>query len=353
MNDTMSAVQVLSVFFGIVSFGLAVVSLQFLFRSLTVSVEDETETLIMRFGKLSQVITLPGLHFVPEKILPWTSVIHVSKQLDFRHYKNIHVNDALGTTMILELWVEFRIADTVSALFRVEDWERSLQSTLTHSASSILGTKLFENILTHRIELGEFLRTEIAQDTQRWGIAVESVFIRKVGLLPEVSQQMFNTVAARLELAKAKIEEDGRLKVALLDAETESTVATLVAEAKGQYPAAVGAAYVNLRSDPAVLAAYTELYELSRVKPHRTVAFQGFGSHDLQAIDAAMLNVPTEVSSGHGGGLHHHAGASASPLIGNQSVHDGGGRLPYSRQSNNGEAGAPRSSHHGNHTPTL
>jgi len=52
---------------------------------------------------------------------------------------------------------------------------------------------------------------------------------------------MFETVAARLERAKARVEEEGRLNVAMLDAETAAKVAKLIADAKSQYPLALGA----------------------------------------------------------------------------------------------------------------
>jgi hypothetical protein len=62
-----------------------------------------------------------------------------------------------------------------------------------------------------------------------------------------------------------------------------------VAEAKGQYPLAIGRALGRLKPEPEVFAAYNELYELSLVRPHRTVAFRGFGEGELRAVDAAML----------------------------------------------------------------
>ena len=60
-------------------------------------------------------------------------------------------------------------------------------------------------------------------------------------------------------------------------------------EAKGQYPAAVGRAFAVLGKHPRVLQAYNELYALSQVRPHRTVAFHGFKDDELRAMDAAML----------------------------------------------------------------
>ena len=272
--------------------GLGALPLQaLLLRAITVSVEDETAVLITRFGRLARTLRRPGLHLVPSRLLPWVRIVRASLRRDFRHFPEVHVNDARGTTIMVDLWLEFRMVEPDKALFGVADWDRSLQNLVTHAATSILGTREFSEILGHRLELGELLEAELAAETARWGIRLERALISKLGLLPSVSRQIFESVAARLERARAAIEERGRLDVAELEARTSVQVARYVGEAKGQYPLAVGEALGAL--DPEVLRAYTELHELAQVRPHRTVAFRGFGA-ELKAVEAAML-------VGHGG----------------------------------------------------
>lgn len=263
------------------------------FHLVTVEVEDETAVLITHFGKLVKTFTAHGAHFYPQKLLPWVRTIPASLQRDFRHYRDIHVNDRRGTTVMVDLWVEFRVTDPQRALFQIENWEMSLQSLLTHSATSILGTQEFSQILENRSQLGSTLKTDILNETTRWGLLIEEVFIRQVSLLPEVSRQMFEAVGARLERAKADVDEEGRLRVAELEARTGAQIAELVAEAKGQYPAAIGRSYETLGQDPEVFKAYRELYDLSLVRPHRTISFQGFSEGEIRAMDAAMVAPPT------------------------------------------------------------
>jgi regulator of protease activity HflC (stomatin/prohibitin superfamily) len=260
-----------------------------IFRRMSVAIEDETTALITSFGKVEKILGTPGLHFLPTKLLPWVRIISVTRKLDFRQYDSIHVNDCRGTTVVIDLWVEVRICAPELALFNVESWERSLQSLLTSSATSILGTQEFNLILSNRGELGAAIREDLKDETSRWGIAVDQVFISKLSLIPEVAQHLFDTVAARLERAQADIEEAGRLKAAMLEADTSAQVAAFIAEAKGQYSLAVSRAYQQLATNPELFKAYRELYELSLIKPHRTVAFQGFGEADLAAAEAAMI----------------------------------------------------------------
>ncbi len=269
-----------------------------LVRATTVFVEDEEAVLVTNFGKLVATLNTPGMHLLPTKLMPWVNHTRVSLRRDFRHFKNVHVNDARGTTVIVDLWVEFRVADPAKAIFSVSDWDQALQNLVSHAATSILGSREFREILCDRTELGELLEKDIAAETASWGIAIELVFIRNVSLLPEVSRQMFETIAARLERAKATIQENGRLDVAQLEADTSLRVAELVAEAKGQYPAAVGRALADLKQNPALFNAYNELYELSLIRPHRTVSFRGFANSELRAADAAMVQMdPTAQAS--------------------------------------------------------
>lgn len=257
-------------------------------RALTVSVDDGEAVLVTRFGRLATTLTRPGLHWLPARALPWVSLRHVSLRRDFRNIDAVHVNDVRGTTVRVDLWLEFRVDDPVRATFHVADWDRSLQNLVSHAATSILGDREFREILCDRTELGAMLQRDISAETERWGVRIERVFIRNVSLLPEVSRQIFETIAARLDRAKAAIDEDGRLAVAQLEAETSVRVAALVAEAKSQYPLAVGRAFAAMRARPGVFAAYNALYDLSTLRPHRTVAFRGFDG-ELRAVDATMM----------------------------------------------------------------
>ena len=258
-------------------------------RGFFVGVEDEHVALVTSFGKLVAKYDRPGLAFHPTKWLPWVKVRQVSLARDFRVIHDLRLNDARGTTVVADLWVELRIVDPEKALFAVEDWDKATQNLVLHAAMTILGSRDFQAILDDRSELGARLQRDVSAETERWGVKVDQVFVRHVALLPEVSRQVFGTVAARLERARAVLMEQGRLDVAQLEAETARRVARLVGEAKSQYPLAIGRALQRLRAKPAVFAAYNTLYDLAQIRGARTVAFRGFDGAPLRALDAAML----------------------------------------------------------------
>jgi regulator of protease activity HflC (stomatin/prohibitin superfamily) len=258
-------------------------------RNFGISVEDEEIVLVTEFGKLTARLSKPGFHFWPKQWLPWVKIHRVSLARDFRVIHDLHVNDARGTTVIATLWVEQRIVDAEKALFAVEDWEQATQNIVVHAAMSILGSRDFQEILDDRNELASRLQHDVSKETERWGVKVERVFVRHVSLNPDVARQVFDSVAARLESAQALVLEQGRLDVAALEAQTSKSVAALTAETKSQYALAIGAAYESLKKQPAVFDAYKALHELAQVNAQRTVAFRGFGSDGVRAVDAAML----------------------------------------------------------------
>lgn len=288
----MTSADWMQLFIGAVSGLVAFTFVAIIFRSVTIAVEDEHVALVTSFGKLVSRHDKPGLQVMLTKWLPWVKVHHVSLARDFRIIHDLHINDARGTTVAVDLWTEVRIIDPEKALFAVEDSEQATQNLVVHAAMSILGSRDFQQILDDQSDLGKQLQKEVSAETERWGVRVEQVYVRNVSLLPEVSRQVFGTVAARLERARAILVEKGRLDAAQLEADTAKQVATLVAQAKSQYPLAVGRAMERLKKSGKVFEAYNSLYELSQLRGSRTVAFRGFDK-ELRALDAAMLPDPT------------------------------------------------------------
>lgn len=273
-----------------VALGLALVPvLAFALMQFVVQVAESEAVLVTSFGKHCATLATPGWHWLPSRLAPWVGIHRVSLRRDSQTLERIHINDARGTSVMLDLWMEVRVVDPAKATFSVVDWDKQLHDLVIHATGALLGNREFTDILSDRIELGRQLRQELAAETERWGIAIEQVYLQQVALLPEVSRQMLDSIAARLERAKADVEEEGRQRVALLDAETSRNCARLVAQAKSQYPLAVSRALARLSHTPAVRDAYHQLYELAQVRPHRTVAFAGFGAQQMRAADAAMM----------------------------------------------------------------
>lgn len=253
----------------------------FLFKRFAVVTPEGHEVIELRFGKLERRWKDAGLVGSLKRIVPWNTWITVSRQWDERVYRAIETNDNQGTIVQVDLRVTFRIVDADKALFAVDDWESALESTTLHEAAAQLAGKDRSLFLRSAPELCTMLTTAVTDDMVAYGIEIHDVRIMNVEFRPEVTRQMFEAVAAKLEVAKAEYEERGRTDAALLLARTEQRVAELEARAKTESLKAVGRAYEQLRKRPEVFQAYTNLYRLSQLDPSRVVSFDGFEDGEL------------------------------------------------------------------------
>lgn len=283
-----------SVLVGLFSMVAAVGFAYWFLNRITLRLPEQTEAFLMRFGKFEKSVTQPGLHWLPQMILPWVQIIKVSKRVDYRTYKAIQVNDRYGTTVVVDLWLEFQITDAYRALFSVEHWEEVFQSVVIHSTASILSAKTVDEILKHRMELAEKLSESVTKETQRWGISLKGAMIQNIGLLPEISKQFLHSVAARIERTKAQLEEEGRLRVAHLEATTSRQIANLNGQARAQLPLEIGEFYKSFAADSLLHNKFQKYWELMNLDPRKTVTFSGFEHSKLdaaevvQALDAMM-----------------------------------------------------------------
>ena len=271
----------------------------FLWKRLMVWNPEAHELLQLRFGKLRERVTAPGI-VAATRLVPQDRWITVSRQWDERIFRCIETNDSQGTMVQVDLRVTFRIGDGERALFAVHDWEQALESATVHEAAARLAGLERALFLRSDRQLSEALTISLKQTMATYGIEIQDVRILNVEFRPEVARQMFETVAAKLEVAKAEYEEKGRTDAALLVARTEQQVAELEARAKTEGLKAVGRAYQELRARPEIFEAYTDLYRLSQLDPSRIVSFDGFEGGEVTTGALVESDLELDELNGHG-----------------------------------------------------
>ncbi len=284
---------------------LVLAVLGWIFYRTGVALRPFESVLIMRFGKCIEEIQTPGFHFRPQLWIPGYSKLRVSKQMMYERIQDLHLNDLDGTTLRVDLWVECKVVDAKRSVFAVESWLDALKNLIIHSVVSKAGSIRLETILSDRKNFIQDILNEVSLEAKNWGISVEQLWIQDVRLLPEISKQFFDRVAAQLELKKARVEEIGKIRVQILQAETEKTIAQYQATARSMQPQAVGRAYQKLNRTPGVMTAYEKLYQLSLLQPQKVVSFVGFKDSEVRALDALMIphengSAPQKMNSGHG-----------------------------------------------------
>ncbi len=261
-------------------------------KSISKEVYPDETILILRFGKLAERIDQPGLHFIWDKAFPWTQVIRVSRRLDYEVLDDLEVHDTGGTEVRVGVFVEYRIIDPVKASFNVEDLPQSLANVVSHAVIAAFGGRQLNDIFRESGRLSDEVRAETSDEADLWGVVIERILLRNVRPSPVAMEQILTEIAARLEKAKARIEEEGRQEVALIEAQTTERVAERAANAKGRYLQEIGKAYAELQKHPEVHAAFRQLHELVLLRPANTVAFRGFDADALRPTEAMFFDPP-------------------------------------------------------------
>jgi len=270
-----------------------------IFATFSVAVPENKTAVILHFGKVSQVREKPGLLWLAARRMPWCEIKMISRARDYRAYDDIHSNDEAGTYVRVDAWVELRVVDPVKSLFAVSNLNDALRSVTYDAVAAALGARTFAEIVQNDAAIAASISSVIAKAAAPWGVEIEAFWLKNIHVRTELEDQLTQAIAARLELAKARLEEEGRLRIEDLEAQTQLDVAEKLAHAKGQYPEKVGAAYQKLGNHPEVLDAYQTLLRLGTYDASRTVVFDGFASNDVRAMDAAMMEVvPQPVSRG-------------------------------------------------------
>lgn len=263
--------------------------LGWVFRNATIRVRPFRSNLILRFGKCIEELREPGLHFRPALLIPGYRSLEVSRQLDSETLRDLHVTDRDGTTLRIDLWIEYQVEDARRSAFAVESWREAVRNSLVHALTDSIASRRLDTVIRDREAVTAEMVEAVRADAETWGIRVEQLWIQDVRILPEIAKQFFDRVAARLEMEKARIEEEGRIRVQTVQAQTERKVAVLHAQARAMHPIAVGRAYARLGQNERVLSAYEELNRLSLLQPNRTVTFVGFNPGEVRALDAVMI----------------------------------------------------------------
>jgi regulator of protease activity HflC (stomatin/prohibitin superfamily) len=246
---------------------------------------------VLRFGRLARRIDEPGLHFLVDDPAPWTRTVRVSRRLRASLLRDLEVHDVAGTELGVDVFVEYRVTDPVLATFAIENLSDALEKLVAHSVITVLGARRCTEILRDAGALGDAIQAETTAEAAAWGVTVSRVLFQQIRPSQMAGEQLLAEVAARLEKVKARIEEEGRQAVALLHARTAAEVAGQIAEARGQYPRAVGRAYAAMRAAPSVYAEFRALHDLVLLRPGHTVAFLGFEPGEIRASEAPMFDV--------------------------------------------------------------
>lgn len=255
----------------------------------SVDVREAHAVLITSFGKLVKTYTQTGHHWCFTKPLPWLEVHEVSVQLQSETYKHLSIHDRHGTSLLVDIWLQYQVIDPERLLFSVNDWSSAVRSSLVNGITSTFSDETFNEILSNRSALEADFRPELESDLLRWGISVKKIMILNITVLPELNRQILQGVAAHLERKKAVIDEEARVEAQKIHANTQLKTSALKAEAGVQNALSVSQAYKELKQNSQVFDSYEKLYGLSLYKSENLLVFEGFDKNAISTGDALLV----------------------------------------------------------------
>jgi regulator of protease activity HflC (stomatin/prohibitin superfamily) len=116
-----------------------------------------------------------------------------------------------NVTIQVDAVVYFQVDDPVQAVLGVDNFRFASQRIAMTSLRSIIGRHELDNLLAHREDLNNELRTVMAASTHHWGVEVRQVELRDITLPAELLRAMARQAEAERE-RRAKVIADGRAR---------------------------------------------------------------------------------------------------------------------------------------------
>src|SRR5579862_6130881 len=211
--------------FGIAAIIVVFVLLVVLGKGLRI-VQEYERGVIFRLGRCTGAKG-PGLFFIipgldkMRKVNLQTQAVPVASQ-------QVITKD--NVTVAVDAVAYFRVRDPVASVLRIQNWFNAAQLVAQTTLRSIIGRHELDQLLGERDRINAELKTSLDEQTEPWGVLVDLVEVRDVGL-PEQMQ--------RAMARQAEAERDRRAKV--IAAEGEFQASEKLAEAANAMQANPGA----------------------------------------------------------------------------------------------------------------
>jgi regulator of protease activity HflC (stomatin/prohibitin superfamily) len=195
---------------GVVIGIVVVLVLVFIFLSASIRVVTEYErSVFFRLGHVRPEAKGPGVIF---RIPVFDRLVKVTLRVEVVDIPPQAVITKDNVTIQVDAVVYFQVTDPVQAVLGVDNFRFASQRIAMTSLRSIIGRHELDNLLAHREDVNNELRTVIAASTQHWGVEVRQVELRDITLPPELLRAMARQAEAERERRAKVIAATGELE---------------------------------------------------------------------------------------------------------------------------------------------
>lgn len=244
------------------------------FLNLYLVIPEQQCCVFTLFGRVVGKLDEPGLNFPMGKLGPKALLVPffgksywVDLALRQSYLRSQMVNSEEGTPMGMGIWYEMRVSDPVKYLFVNANPEESLRANVANATVSTLSNLEMEKMLEDRHSLSRTVRNFVSPQSEKWGYALGSVYIRKVAFTDvQMVRDITAKVVKRLVQVTSAMRQDGENRVGLIKAQTARAVSEEMAKALSRRPEVVGGALNEIGNrEPEVLRAVLEVLEFEKL----------------------------------------------------------------------------------------
>jgi regulator of protease activity HflC (stomatin/prohibitin superfamily) len=132
--------------------------------------------------------------------------------------------------VVVDAIVYIKVTDPRNAFFEIVDYRFATMNLAQTTLRSIVGEMELDEILSNREKINTQLRDILDENTDKWGVKVESVEIREVDPARKVKDSMEEQTSAERRRRAAILQADGLRRAAIMEAEGKKRSRILEAE---------------------------------------------------------------------------------------------------------------------------
>ena len=119
-----------------------------------------------------------------------------------------------NVTVAVDAVAYFRVKDPVASVLKIQNWFNAAQLVAQTSLRSIIGRHELDQLLGERDRINTELKLALDEQTEAWGVQVDLVEVRDVGLPEQMQRAMARQAEAERERRAKVIAADGEYEAA-------------------------------------------------------------------------------------------------------------------------------------------
>ena len=193
-------------------------------------VQPYEQAIYMRLGKFVRVLD-QGLNIVTPLI---NQVVKIDLRTEVMDVPKQEVITKDNSPVNVDAVIYIKVTDPKNAFFEVTNYRLATVNLAQTTLRSVIGQMELDEILSSRENINIQLRDTLDENTDKWGVRVETVEIKEVDPAPKVKQSMEEQTSAERKRRAAILEADGLKRSAIMEAEGKKKSKILEAEGNRQ-----------------------------------------------------------------------------------------------------------------------